>query len=358
MALSAYRDALRALSHAPVPPAVRALDEIVTRGRAIADAFAALEAGRTDVAPTSLDEALAVAALCDAFVQTYFAELDFPPALFEELRTAERELLSVRRLRRLTAAQIALSAGRRNDTLLGTESGLVPYILRHGDTLERLALMTLGDVGRLRELVDLNDLDYPFLLCDRPLAPGDFVVTMPPEFVVGEFQRQPHADRRHVAMRVRVTGDLLMLPPDAIVPAEMATFTALDVELFGRDLWLENGRFQVTQHGEYQTLEAVPNLLQALRHRLATVEGELVLHPAYGMRRALALGVEGTRANVLLSGVETARTVLEDPRIVRVHGLELAFADGVNRATMQAETIGPAQRTIPLNLVIPEVVTR
>jgi hypothetical protein len=152
-------------------------------------------------------------------------------------------------------------------------------------------------------------------------------------------------------------GDLLWLPPDASVPDSDADFSDADVELYGRDFALPLGHLVYGGDAEAAVVAGKANIIQALQQRIATKEGELVLHPDYGMRQPLVVGVEGTPSYIQMSGMEVARTVREDPRVASIRQVIMQFVNTANTITLNVVLIGPAQRDLPLNLVIPEGAT-
>jgi len=167
-------DALVVRGKATAPAARLAVVDIIRRGARLTLALEAGRAGATARIPVPLSEVFSLARTIDGFIATYFDDLDFDSALFAALRVAQRRLLSLQALRRFFAAQDTVSADRANDAARPTVAPLVPYQLRQGDTLERLALRFLGDVARAAELIELNDLAYPFLDTARSLAPAEF----------------------------------------------------------------------------------------------------------------------------------------------------------------------------------------
>lgn len=355
MSVAAFLPVLADLIHRRVSTASAAmveLEHIIAEGRAIATALADEERGATDRVAVPFARVLSTALAIEAFVASYFDGLDYPPELFDALRAAERGLFDLQVLRRSFADQTRLNAGADSAVMAGTRS-LIPYQIRQGDTLERIALAFLGDVNRLWEILELNDLVYPFLVTDRDYHPPDYE----PIYQYPDYLSIPYVDRTGIPNGVKVTGELLWLPADAAVtPGATATFTAFDVELFGRDFRIDEGHLVFDAQGDSPTVEGKDNIIQALRQRLATLKGELVLHPGYGMDRFLAVGIEATRANVVLSGLDVARTVKQDPRVTRVRNLHILFENTTSKADMVVELIGP-HREFPLNAVIPETVS-
>lgn len=354
MALSDHLATLEDLRRRGKPTAddaLAALEAIVARGQAIARAVADYEAKRTRMVAVPFAEVLATVVLIDAFLEAWFADLDYPPTLFMDLRTAAAGLFSLQALRRAFASQ-ASATGSIDNVFVPDANPFVPYRVRQNDTLERIALTCLGDVERAWEILDINRLAYPFLLTDRDFSHGEFSG----EFEGGEFLLSGQADRTNVPDNVKVPGDLLWLPSDAVVPDAFQPATIRDVELYGRDLDLTDGVPHFAASGELATVAGVANMQQALRLRIGTLRGELVLHPTYGMEKLLAVGVEGTFANVSLAGIGVARTVMQDPRVTAVRDGHQRFANTINAADMTVRLIGAGGRDLPLNLVLPETV--
>jgi hypothetical protein len=333
-------------------PAALELAVMITTGQAIGEALLTYETAGARRIGVAYQTVIDLVDRLEAFVAAYFGDLDFPPELFIDARQAQRHLSELDVLRRAFAAQRALTAGTSDDQVALDGRPLVPYRLRQGDTLERMALRFLGDVTRGWDIIELNGLQYPFLDTARPLRPAEYEETEYSE----EFLIKPSADRRGVADGVRVTGEVILLPADASVPATTTVATDGDVELYGRDILVQDGVVQLGDDGDLVTVEGVPNIEQALLQRLGTGKGELVLHPDYGLEHLLAVGVEGTRANTITSGLEVARAIMQDPRVTAVRHLEILFADTVNSLSMRVALIGPGERTLPMNQVVPGLV--
>jgi phage baseplate assembly protein W len=339
---------LRRQGDASADGARTTLEALIARGQAVAAALADLERGVTARVAVPYAEVLALATDLESFIGTYFGDLDYPAALFAACRAAQEGLYSLHVARRFFGAVQTASAAAEAP-LAPSTAPYVAFQVRRGDTLERIALETLGDPSRWPEIAAINQLVYPYTEANRDFAPPEFE---PGDFDPADFRSAAFPDRAGVPDGVAVTGEFLWLPPDAQVPVTGA-LPASDRVLYGVDLALADGVLALSTTGEPATVEGLDNLVQALRQRIGTAQGELVLHPDYGMRALLALGAEGTRANVIMSGLEVARTVLQDPRVTRVRNLEILFRDTINSAAMRVGIIGPSQRDLPLNLVIP-----
>jgi hypothetical protein len=168
MALSDYTAGIAELMADGVPTAATALatlTDLIARGLALAAALADAERGRTATIAASRTTVLALASDLGTFVDTYFADTRYPAELFLTARAAAQGCYQLLIYRRGFADAEGLTAGATPLAIAPTVDTrpCIPYYVRQGDTLERLALTYLGDVTRSWEIVDLNGLQYPFL---------------------------------------------------------------------------------------------------------------------------------------------------------------------------------------------------
>ena len=342
---------LRSRGVAGADDALQQFGTIVRRGEVIRIAVRDHAAGKAKLIAVPFHEVITTVQVIAYFIRTYFPTLAYPPELFADLRAFERSLLDLAALRRSFATQAALTAGKTNAFVPGP-APLLPYRLRQGDTLDRIALRTLGTYERAHEIVELNNLVYPYLDTDRDLTHPSYAIG---DFLVEDFETQGgEPDRTGVADGVKVPGDVIYLPSDARIMTPEPVHD-LDLELWGRDIQVVDGYPVLsTDTGEFQTIQGQNNIVQAVTQRVGSMKGDLPLHPNYGMDQLLAVGIEGTRSNIIASGLETARTVKQDPRVTHVRNIRVLFADTVNTADMSVGLIGSASREIPLNLVVPE----
>jgi len=326
--------------------ALLALEDILERGQALARALDAYEAGRTPRIALPYHELGELGRALGAFVDAYMLDASYPANLFLAARAAQVGVWSLQTLRRAFADQAALAAGGEALLVRPDGRGLVPYRIRQGDTLERIALNTLGSVERSWDIIELNGLVWPFISDDLSVIPGEFTTEFDPE----GFRVRPEVIGG--GAHVRGTGDVLWLPPDARLGVAESTITERDVELYGRDLELRDGFPVPNVDGELAIVEGMANMAQAIRHRIGTVQGELVLHPGYGIERLLSVGIEGTYANVVFSGLGVARAIAQDPRVVGIADLRVTFVQTVNTASMTVQLIGGQGRSLPINEVV------
>jgi hypothetical protein len=305
------------------------LASLIARGQAIATAIDAVERRKSTAYTIARQTVLDLAHDVATFTTFLWDDPGYPSGMFTALRDAERGLYNVLLYRRGFTTVKGLTAGTSSrEYPAGDLRPLIPYLVRPNDTLERLALRLLGDARRSWEVIDLNALIAPF-----------FDTTDPP--------CTTHAS-------VARPGDLIYLPPDALVPQGEVSQTQMDVDLYGRDMDLTSGRVDLLMD-TVRTLEGVPNIQQALVQRVRTTVGELVLHPEYGIETGLIIGTQGTPEQVAFNGLEVARTVAQDPRVTNVDDVVSAFKQTTDHVSMLVYLIGPGMRALPLNLVLPDV---
>lgn len=178
---------------------------------------------------------------------------------------------------------------------------------RRGDTLQAVAARELGDPTRWAELVFLNNLRPPYLTDDIHAA-GDGVL---------------------------LTGASLTVPASAdFVPAGIDPAT-----VFGTDILLSDRLLSADATGDIAVVSGNPNLVQAIRHVIATDIGELLWHPAYGCGARALIGQRGTPTAVALADALVRRAVNGDDRISSVTASTTTLAGDTLRSEMTAEAI-------------------
>lgn len=156
---------------------------------------------------------------------------------------------------------------------------------RHGDSLQAIALREFGDASDWPRLAHLNDLLPPYITDDPALA--------------GE--------------RVLLSGQAIMVP--AAFPSPTGE-TDPD-RVFGVDCLLVQGEL-LTEGGDLAVVSGRENLLQAIKHRLATTPGDLMFHGSYGCYVRTLLGAVNGPSARLLAGQYVRTALAADPRISEV----------------------------------------
>lgn len=187
------------------------------------------------------------------------------------------------------------------------------------DSMQAIALRELGDSSRWPELVSLNQLIPPFITDDTSLAGAG----------------------------VLLGGQLIKIPAtDAVV----ATLTRDTDIVFESDLSLDAGDLQADAGGDFAIVSGLPNLRQALSHRLDTDRGELGFHPEYGsLLRRIVGTVNGPTAGLLAASYAKS-AVAADPRIQQVTSSDATVAG--DRVTVDLVAQPVVGRTIDITQTV------
>ena len=162
--------------------------------------------------------------------------------------------------------------------------------LNHGERLQRFAARTTGDARHWAQVAQLNRLRPPFVTGDMTTAQAR-------------------------AQRVALYGDTLAVPAPGMAHAPVATDEA---GIYGTDVALPGGRLQASG-GDFAVVAGLPNLRQALEHRVRVEHGDLMFHPKYGSRLQAMIGLTPSREVATIAAAAFAKeAVAEDPRVVRV----------------------------------------
>lgn len=189
-----------------------------------------------------------------------------------------------------------------------------------GDTIQRIAARELDDAGRWPELIWLNDLSPPYIVATQ-----------------AEATAQPGT---------LYYGQSLQVP----APRSAASAVVDPESVYGRDIELRRGMLKVA-NGDIGLLSGLPNLRQAIEHRLVTEPGELLYHPTYGCFVRASLGEKNTQTASLRARWFIDRALRDEPRLQSVSHMEvLVDGDAIN---LNVEVVPVAENTpTDLNLVI------
>ncbi len=172
------------------------------------------------------------------------------------------------------------------------------------DTLPKIAQTMLGDVGRYREIVIINDLKAPYI--------------------------SPNGDGRHVLR----PGDTILIPSsrsdsdaDAFRSSNSQDELSPVERLLGTDIKLypyqDGGEvvydINLGVSGDIDLISGMDNMEQAMKTLFATSRGELKVHPEYGVH--LPIGSKGTLRSLTAFKLHTKAVMMRDNRIANVDQL-------------------------------------
>lgn len=190
-----------------------------------------------------------------------------------------------------------------------------------GDSIQTIALRETGDVGNWIAIADLNGVRHPYIVASRQGLAAD--------------------------ARVLAYGETIRIPGHAQV---LESKVVLDTEAFGTDVALTGGRFTASD-GDLTQAAGVPNIAQAIRHRILTEPGELRRHPRYGCELRALLGERNTGVTSLLAHAFTVEALGQEPRIDHVERADVLAEGDRMRIEVVAHTFNGAV-PVSTNLVV------
>jgi hypothetical protein len=199
-------------------------------------------------------------------------------------------------------------------TFLREAPGIRLAETRYGDTLQRIALRELGDASRWVELAELNELRPPYL-----------------------------ADPAFVRRGVLPYGASIKLPS----PASLVSASADPATVYGADLRLDDGTLEAAD-GDWVLISGVPNLVQALRHRVKVAKRELGFHPEYGCHVQSLLGASNGPFPGRLAAFYVKSALIEDERVSEVPS---CVAEVIGDQIKVTATVVPISG-LPVDLVV------
>ena len=154
---------------------------------------------------------------------------------------------------------------------------MLPFTVRAGDTLQRIALSAYGDASRWSEIQDAN----------------------------GMRSARHHADGR--PLRV---GDVLQIPYENNTETDLGL--ARNGDIYATDLRMDNGDLALSD-SDLITVTGTSNLEQAIANRLLTEQGSAWIFPAYGLPVSIGARMDARTSAFCASHV--GQQLRADPRI-------------------------------------------
>lgn len=196
----------------------------------------------------------------------------------------------------------------------------IKYTVLKGDTVHSISQNVLGSTDYWIDIVELNDLDYPFILDERT-----------PSFTGN----------------IKIPGDELLIPVRS--GENVVRYVNAEDEVFGTDILLSTedyigsynrpGGFISDGKGDIATVTGEQCLLQDLVHHLLTPKGSLMVHPNYGSDFLQYIGKKNTPDNMHRASVELERTFLSDPRVTDVTNTSIVSYNDTIEISCLIETI-------------------
>jgi hypothetical protein len=204
-------------------------------------------------------------------------------------------------------------------------TGSTEYAVTSGDTLAALASRYLGDARLWQNIAVLNGLKPPFInaqasadltsLTDSPL-PG--AVGVGSKILIPNFSKD--------------VGQLSVLPVLGVLPEATAEEHFLGTDMALKPVTADNGRTMYdiaidTDGGsvDAKLVRGLPNLVQALKTRLATEKGTDIMYRTLGMARVV--GINLTEADITLAKFRVMESLTADPRVASVRKLSYDISE-------------------------------
>lgn len=183
--------------------------------------------------------------------------------------------------------------------------------LNHAERLQRFAARTTGDAKHWQQIAQINRLRPPYITGDMETAQAR-------------------------AQRVALFGDTLAIPAPELSHAPVSLDEA---GIYGTDVSLDGGKLQAV-NGDLAVLAGLPNLRQALEHRVRVEQGDLMFHPDYGSRVQTMIGMTPSREVANLTAAAFAKEAIErDPRVTSVTSASGESEGDAIRVELVAEVV-------------------
>ena len=187
-------------------------------------------------------------------------------------------------------------------------TGLGQSVVGANDNIRKIAKRVFGSASRWKALVIANGLKAPYVSADGDgvsvLRPGDFIV-YPTTGNAATTAVAAEKDRTLSPIEERLGRDLKI-----ISPTSAGGITQFD--------------FSVGANGDVELVEAMANMEQAVRIKFETEQGELVLHPYFGIKYPLGVRVPAATGFTDFD-VNVRATLLSDLRVGDVKDLSISF---------------------------------
>jgi len=207
-----------------------------------------------------------------------------------------------------------------------------------GEDIRATAKRLLGDAAQWKTLVILNNLKPPYISTqsgDGVLGPGAKIL---------------------VPKSADAKDEDTTIPRGINTPASQEALSPI-LKKYGRDIRLRPSSggnelvdFQVSQSGDLDVIESIPNVEQALFIKFATQQGELTTHPTFGARYPIGTKIKGIN-KLQEFALNTKITFLQDLRIKEINDLKI-FIDGDKIVVSSKLTLQNSNIQLPITFAV------
>lgn len=192
---------------------------------------------------------------------------------------------------------------------------LKKHVIQYGDTMQSIAQYYYNDVGAWIDLIEHNNLKYPYIVDDELVKNKD-------------------------PQRLVTIGDTIIIPTEeTLSDVVLQDISSKDIDAllelsFGRDLNITRDESYFNEYGtsdeilgfsgttgDLDTVTGIANIKQQLQTRLLTPRGSLMLHPNYGSDLHELFGKNIPEQAVLID-MEVCRTLLSDGRVQSANNID------------------------------------
>ena len=192
---------------------------------------------------------------------------------------------------------------------------LKKHVIQYGDTMQSIAQYYYNDVGAWIDLIEHNNLKYPYIVDDELVKNKDpqrlvtiwDTIIIPTEETLSDVVLQDISSKDRDALLELSFGRDLNITRDESYFNEYGTSD----EILG---------FSGTT-GDLDTVTGIANIKQQLQTRLLTPRGSLMLHPNYGSDLHELFGKNIPEQAVLID-MEVCRTLLSDGRVQSANNVD------------------------------------
>lgn len=183
------------------------------------------------------------------------------------------------------------------------------HIITQDETMQSIAFKYLGDTSYWRELVSMNNLEYPYIVnknVDKLVNPEHLKT-------LGDTIKLPIKN----SIASLTESNLNAYSKDSIYDMTLGIDVALKVNA---DSTFEEatGEIESDNNGDIETVSGINNLKQSLMMRIMTRRGTLLNHPSYGSNLPSYIGLTVDNSSLQRAIVELERTITTDTRVAKV----------------------------------------